>query len=325
MKKLMKKALFIFTLIMLLSCNTGRKSDEAGDPIVAVIGAEKIHQSLIDEIISEEIRELRSRALKTYLEESLYTREAREKKVTIEQLINDEIISPNLPLTREDIIKHINLVPELEVTDENIIEVGKYLEDMIFREESRKYFNTLISKYNVEIFLPSPIPGIIDLSDLPSHTKGNPISPNHIYIVSNPDCPSCCETFREFKNIYEEYKKDILLHYILFSPGDENAVLACEAAGKQNYFWEMAEIVFSHHPTDDQSYYGEIVEKLGLDPDQFYKDMDSPELRERITLNYEILLERGIMELPAIILDNRILEKISIEKLRELLDSKIYR
>ena len=116
-----------------------------------------------------------------------------------------------------------------------------------------------------------------------AHTIGN--QNNSVKIVEFADfqCPACAAAHPIMKKILEEYKDKVYFvyrHYPL--PSHKNSKIAAqsaEAAGNQGKFWEMHDMIYENQADwaekgNAKEIFEGYAQKLGLDMDQFNKDLD---------------------------------------------------
>lgn len=104
-------------------------------------------------------------------------------------------------------------------------------------------------------------------------------------------CPACAEAEKTLKKILEEYQGKVSLVYRHFPlPQHKNATLAseaAEAAGAQGKFWEMHDRLYEGQKKWEESkgakdIFLTIASELGLNMDQFEKDLNSHRFAEKI-------------------------------------------
>ncbi len=83
--------------------------------------------------------------------------------------------------------------------------------------------------------------------------------------------------------ILEAYPNDVKYVFKNYPlPFHKNAMPAAKAAvaaGKQGKFWEMHDRIFENYRSLSDEKYVEWAKELGLDVEQFKKDMESPETK----------------------------------------------
>jgi len=83
------------------------------------------------------------------------------------------------------------------------------------------------------------------------------------------------------------------------------AALASEAAGKQGKFWEMHDKLFENNKALNDGNYVAWAGELGLDVEQFKKDMKDPGLKKKITAQQAQGMTVGARGTPAFFVNGR--------------------
>ena len=137
----------------------------------------------------------------------------------------------------------------------------------------------------------APVPGQVTATD---NVKGNIQSPIVITEYSDFQCPACRVYFYLIQDAWEDIKDDVIFVYRHFPlqtihPYALTASIYSEAAGKQNKFWEMHDIMFANQA--DWSAGGAVeeftkyAEALGLDMEQFAADVDAAEVKQKVRVD----------------------------------------
>lgn len=128
--------------------------------------------------------------------------------------------------------------------------------------------------------------------DADDHVKGSPTAKVTIVEYSDFQCPACAAYYPAVKQIADAYPNDVRViyrHYPL-AQIHKNATLAsqaAEAAARQNKFWEMHDVLFNTQAIwgEDENadaLFAEYAKSLGLDEQQFQKDLRSDEVQGRV-------------------------------------------
>ncbi len=88
------------------------------------------------------------------------------------------------------------------------------------------------------------------------------------------------------------------------------AARAAEAAGLQGKFWEMHDLLFKNQPlwskdAEARLSFMNYAEEIGLDLGRFEKDMDSPEVRERVAADQERGKSLGVTSTPTLFINGQ--------------------
>ena len=81
-------------------------------------------------------------------------------------------------------------------------------------------------------------------------------------------------------------------------PEAEPAARAAWAAQKQNKFWEMNDELFGSQDKLGAAFYDEAAKKIGLNVEQFKKDMASPEAAAAVKADSELGDKLGVQGTP---------------------------
>lgn len=138
--------------------------------------------------------------------------------------------------------------------------------------------------------------------------KGNPEAKVTIVEYADYQCPACASYKPVLSRLVEEYSEVAVVyrHYPLITihPNAFNAAKASEAAGKQDKFWEMHDVLFEKQTewSEERNAKGkffEYAEGLELDMDKFESDFDSSEVKERVEKNLIEAQALGLNSTPS--------------------------
>ena len=119
------------------------------------------------------------------------------------------------------------------------------------------------------------------------HTQGSKDAPLTLVEYGDYECPFCGRAYSVIKRLQEVFKDDLLLIFRNFPlaiahPNSMNAARAAEAAGLQQKFWEMHDLLFEHQDNLEPDDLLEYASTLNLDLEKFTQDMTLPEIEEKI-------------------------------------------
>jgi protein-disulfide isomerase len=146
------------------------------------------------------------------------------------------------------------------------------------------------------------------------HIRGNPDAPVTLEEFGDFECPPC-GNFAGFADaLVKEYDPHLRIVFRNFPLQNHqhagDAALAAEAAGLQGRFWEMHDVLYREQAVwtkannvreSFESYAGMI----GLNLDQFRKDMDGEKARARVDSDRERGHSVGVERTPTIFVNNR--------------------
>jgi len=103
---------------------------------------------------------------------------------------------------------------------------------------------------------------------------------------SDFECPFCDKAVPTLEKLRENYSDKVRFVFkhrpLRMHQNAKPAARAAIAAQKQGKFWEMHEAMFSDQKMVKQGKFTELAEQVGLDIDQFEKDMESDEAQQRL-------------------------------------------
>src|SRR6266508_5916610 len=149
------------------------------------------------------------------------------------------------------------------------------------------------------------------------HIRGNPDAPATLEEFADFQCPPCGNFAGFTEELLKQYDSRLRIVFRNFPlPGHEHAreaSLAAEAAGLQGDFWEMHDVLYreqavwtkaSNVRESFESYAGMI----GLNIDQFRKDMDGEKAKARVDSDRKRGDSLGIQVTPTLFINNRQLD-----------------
>ena len=147
-----------------------------------------------------------------------------------------------------------------------------------------------------------------------SPTKGAPNPVVTFVVFTDFQCPFCSRAAEKLDNIVRSRPDEIqLIHknYPLPSihPQSELAARAAFAAGLQDKFWEMHDVLFSAAGSElTRERIDTMAEGLGLDMDKFEEDISSTAATAAIESDRELGQKLGVTGTPAIFINGRKIE-----------------
>jgi|SRR5580765_2167704 protein-disulfide isomerase len=126
----------------------------------------------------------------------------------------------------------------------------------------------------------------------PAHMRGNPNAPVTLEEFGDFQCPSCGSYHPELKKIEAEFgdKLKVIFRELPLLPMHEHALMAAqaaEAAGVQGRFWEMHDLLYDNQAKwvdqkDLVPVFVDYAKQIGINPDQFMKDLNGETVAQRI-------------------------------------------
>jgi protein-disulfide isomerase len=148
------------------------------------------------------------------------------------------------------------------------------------------------------------------------HVLGNPDAPVTLEEFGDFQCPPCGVISGPINQLEQDYHprlRVIFRHFPLtIHQHAREAALASEAAGRQGRFWQMHHLLYREQAVwskaaDVRPLFDAYAGMLGLKIDRFKKDMESDEVKRRVTADQEQGAALGVTVTPTIFINNRAL------------------
>ena len=148
--------------------------------------------------------------------------------------------------------------------------------------------------------------------------RGNPEAPLTLEEFGDFECPSCKNVATFLDKVIKEYHPSVRIIFrnfpLAMHQHARDAALAAEAAGLQGRYWEMHDMLFREQAvwssaTDPGLLFDTYAETLGLDLNQFRKDVKSDKVRERLESDQARAKSLGVKVVPTLFIDKRVVEK----------------
>lgn len=141
--------------------------------------------------------------------------------------------------------------------------------------------------------------------------KGPQAAPVTIAVFSDFQCPYCASLVPVFDRVIEQYPRQVKIvfkHYPLSNHAFAvRAAQASIAAHQQGKFWQFHDLLFKHYKQISNKKIEEIRTQLGLNADQFQKDMKAPGTMERIRSDAGNGYDAGVRGTPMVFINGKLL------------------
>lgn len=147
----------------------------------------------------------------------------------------------------------------------------------------------------------------------------------------DPECESCRAFHPIMKEILKSYEGGIhfVVRYMAYHTSSALAVAATEAAGLQGKYWEMQDLLFNtadewgHQPQPNQEFFLKYAGQLGLNVEQFKKDLVDPRWQAKVERDMNDGKALGVRGTPTIFVNGEVLEKLGFEGLRTQIEKHL--
>lgn len=148
-------------------------------------------------------------------------------------------------------------------------------------------------------------------------------------------CPGCRANEPFIDQALEEYDgqlRFVYKHFPLTSihQNAKGAAIAAEAAGNQEKFWEMHDLLFEKQPewsalgvAEARTRFTEYAQQIGLNVQQFTQDLEDPALEERVTAQQDEGANLGVMGTPTFFVNGKRVESGNYTFLKNAIDAEL--
>ena len=164
--------------------------------------------------------------------------------------------------------------------------------------------------------------------------RGNRQALVKIVEYSDFQCPSCARITPILDEVLKSYPTQVGLAYRHFPLKGVHmqadlAAQAAEAAGKQGKFWEMHDLLFKNQSEwaqnrSAQGLFEQYARDLGLQMDQFKRDLKSREVRGAVQADYMSGLEHNLSSTPSFFINGElVLTAKETDAFKQIIDQKL--
>jgi Na+:H+ antiporter, NhaA family len=145
------------------------------------------------------------------------------------------------------------------------------------------------------------------------HVRGEAKAPVTLEEFGDFQCPPCGTLAGSLKQLEKDYGERLRVIFYEFPlPVHEHAreaAFAAEAAGLQNHFWEMHDLLYQEQAnwskgTNVRAMIKAYAGTLGLEVDRFLRDMDSAEVKARVASEQKLGTSRGVESTPTVFINS---------------------
>jgi protein-disulfide isomerase len=160
--------------------------------------------------------------------------------------------------------------------------------------------------------------------DASIHVRGNPKAPVTLEEFGDFQCPPCGLLAPAIVQIERDYGQGLrmIFHHLPLTvhAHAREAAWAAEAAGLQNRFWEMHDLLYREQSvwssaSDAPALFASYAGTLGLSVDRFKKDMASEEVKSRVSADEKRAQALGVINTPTVLVNNRAVQPMSFSGL----------
>jgi protein-disulfide isomerase len=316
-------------------------SEEQRNAVVAKVGDETITVLELESPMAtriyqlqQEIYKLKHEHLEEIIDGILLRKEAEQKGITVQELINS-VLSKGITVSDEEVDNYykqnqarwVNWAGTQEAL-RNQIRV--YLQRQKARQEIRDNVNPLRDQYPVTVYLEEPPLPFSKVSVGDSPVLGPPNAAVTIVEFSDYLCPACRKAHDTAKKIREMYAGKIRWVFKDYPlerhEGAKKLAEAARCVGEQSKrkFWDFQDRLFASREKPDLGKLKEYTQQLGLDVDRFTQCFESGKYLAKVEQDIKAARESGVRATPTFIINGRLKPgMLPFEDFKQIIDQDL--
>ena len=294
-------------------------SSPAAD-VLALIGTEPLTASDLEQAAGPRLFQVRTQqyqAQRQILDDEigrrLLAREAAARKVTVEDLLKQEVEAKAAPVTpaEQKVFYDENKARMGTISEADaMVRIESGLRQQRTRERQAEFVSSLRANAGVRVLLEAPRLQVDTSADDPSRGPAN--APITIVEFSDFQCPYCSRATATIKKIEETYPGKIRFVYrdfplVQIHPRAAKAAEAAACANEQGKFWAMHDALFSHQDKLEDADLKQTAADLGLDGAKFAACLESGQHRAEWQKDTADGERYGVASTPAFFINGRLL------------------
>ncbi len=172
-------------------------------------------------------------------------------------------------------------------------------------------------------------------ASLTNHVKGESTTGVELIEFGDFQCPGCAQYYPVLKQVMEKYGDQISMQFrhfplIQIHPNALAASRAAEAAGEQDKFWEMHDLLFENQASwgassNPLNIFTSYATRLDLDTEKFTEDFRSSTINNRIQADIGEGNRLGVSSTPTFLLNGKKISspQSSLEAFSRVIDNAI--
>lgn len=142
------------------------------------------------------------------------------------------------------------------------------------------------------------------------HIQGAPSAPVVLIEYADYQCPYCRQAYYIVKKLQQKFGDELTFVFrnfplVQLHPQALHAAMAAEAAGKQEKFWEMHDIIFENQRSLSDDSFLTYAREIGLDINKFKEDFASDEVLAKIEEDLRSGRKAGVEGTPSFFINGR--------------------
>jgi protein-disulfide isomerase len=164
---------------------------------------------------------------------------------------------------------------------------------------------------------------VLSRGAIPAHIRGSPNAKVKVEEFGDFQCPSCAALSPALNQAEQKYQGKVCLTFrqypIASHPHGQEAAQVAEAAGLQDRFWEMHDLLYGSQllwtrRADTGEIFEQFAKSIGLDLERFKTELESEQVKARIIADQQRAASLDVNRTPAIFINGERLPDSSLNQ-----------
>jgi protein-disulfide isomerase len=279
-----------------------------------VISAEDVDRALGPALarVQAQIYGMRSQKLRELIQDRILQHEAKQRGVSVQQLLDSEIEGQVVPVSDADVEAFLSAhKEELREDDPHLKEQIKvYLRNQRVAARREDFLKSLQSAADVKMFMGAPpaFPVTPDAARGPS--RGAPDAPITIVEFEDFQCPYCRRSQGVLTQLLSQYAGKIRVVHRDFPidslhPDARHAHEAARCAEAQGKFWPFHDALYSGPPELSRERVAAVAKQTGINDTAFESCLAAGTYRSEVDKDIKEGTDLGLTGTPTFFVNNR--------------------
>ena len=262
--------------------------------------------------LQEQIYTLKRQKIAALIDERLLAREAFKRDLSVQELLDHEVVAKAAPVTEQEIDGAYSALPPQQKTDERAARqrLTIQLRDQRIAARTQIFLEALRSEAKITMRLQAPPVFRADVSSDESPIRGAKSARVTIVEFQDFHCPFCERVQPTLAQLMSQYGERVKIVYRDFPidqlhPQARSAHEAARCAKDQGKFWEYHDVLFAGPKEGNPEKLKAYARETGLDMDRFERCLSERTYRTAVQKDIDDGLRAGVTGTPTFFVNGR--------------------
>jgi predicted DsbA family dithiol-disulfide isomerase len=328
------------TIALLLAAGSVSAQTVAKPQVLAeldgqAITAEEVERSIGAPLarLEEEAFLLKRQKIESMIEERLLARTAAERGLSLQALLNAEVVAKTASVTPEEVDQaYISMKSQVPGDEASVKQrIQTLLAERKLAARRQAFVESLRSKVSIAVHLKSPPPFHPDVNSEGAASKGRPDAAVTIVEFQDFHCPYCQQVQPVLAQLASRYGDRVRLVYRDFPidqlhPQARRAHEAARCAQDQGGFWAYHDLLYANAPKASPDELIGYAKQAGMDVERFEKCTTSREHRLVVQRDIDEGIRAGVTGTPTFFINGQPFSgALPLEAFSRLIDDQLTR